>query len=59
MLIFTLLSLFRVGVHLGLDKAKVGEFLGEKDDFNLLVLDAYAQVRSKVENSMKNQENVY
>jgi len=28
---------FRVGVDLGLDKAKVGEFLGEKDDFNLQV----------------------
>ena len=33
---------FRLGVHLGLDKAKVGEFLGEKVAFNLEVLRAYA-----------------
>ena len=40
-------------MHLGLDKAKIGEFLGEKDDFHLLVLDAYAQVRSRVRISME------
>jgi brefeldin A-resistance guanine nucleotide exchange factor 1 len=34
---------FRAGVQLGLDKGKVGEFLGEKDEFCLAVLQEYAK----------------
>jgi hypothetical protein len=34
---------FRTGVQLGLDKGKVGEFLGEKDEFCLAVLQEYAK----------------